>query len=199
MAIEMPPVYSVGEEKTMPNSGKNSKPRILGYDTVAQSRLFRIEEVQLEFSNGTQALYERVQGTGSGAVLIVAMPDDEHVLLVREYAVGTERYELGFPKGRLEADELPVSAANRELMEETGYAANKVQYLRSLTVAPGYFSHQTHLVLATDLYPQSADGDEPEPVKVVQWPLAKLSELLRRDDFSEARSIAALLLIKELG
>mgnify|MGYP001815728673 CR=1 FL=1 len=181
----------------MTNSGKNSKPRILGCNAVAQSRLFRIEEVQLEFSNGTLALYERVQATGSGAVMIVAMPDDDHVLLVREYAVGTERYELGFPKGRLEADELPESAANRELMEETGFAANKLQYLRSLTVAPGYFSHETHVVLATDLHPQPANGDEPEPVEVVQWPLARLPELLQRDDFSEARSIAALLLIRE--
>lgn len=175
------------------------KPDIIGCKDLAQSRLFRIEQVELRFSNGTQTLYERVHATGQGAVLVVAMPDPGHVLLVKEYAVGTDRYELGFPKGRLEADELPVSAANRELMEETGYAANELKYLRMLTVAPGYFSHLTHVVLATDLYPQTADGDEPEPMQVIHWPLAKLSELLLREDFSEARSMAALFLVRELS
>lgn len=183
----------------MKKKSKKTKPRILHCTDIASSSLFRIEQVGLEFSNGSKALYERVHGTGPGAVLIVAMPDPEHVLLVSEYAVGTDRYELGFPKGRLEADEEPVPAANRELMEETGYAAGQLRYLQMLTVAPGYFSHQTHVVLATELIPQTAEGDEPEPLELINWPLADMDGLLKRDDFTEARSMAALFLVKELA
>ena len=52
-----------------------------------------------------------------------------------------------------------------------------------------------HVVVAKDLYPETLEGDEPEPLEVVKWPLAKIDELLARDDFTEARSIAALLLV----
>ena len=57
-------------------------------------------------------------------------------------------------------------AANRELMEEAGYGARDIRSLRSITLAPGYMSHQTHLVLARDLYPQRLPGDEPEALEV---------------------------------
>src|SRR3546814_4871102 len=76
------------------------------------------------------------------------MLDDDTVLLVREYAAGVHRYELGLVKGRIDAGETPEHAANRSLMEEAGYDANSVRVLRSLTLAPTYMSHQTHLVLA---------------------------------------------------
>ncbi|MDH5631680.1 MAG: ADP compounds hydrolase NudE [Gammaproteobacteria bacterium] len=180
----------------MSDDNEKALPRIHGVKPVCNSRLFHVEQVQLEFSNGQQCSYERVH-SGGGAVLIVAMPDDDHVFLVREYAVGTERYELGFPKGRMEPDESPVHAARRELAEEVGFSARRLDYLQSLTVAPGYFSHLTHLVLARDLYPDTAEGDEPEPLEVVKWRLSELPELLEREDFSEARSIAALFLVRQ--
>ena len=67
----------------------------------------------------------------------------------------------------------------------------------TVTVAPGYFGHVTHIVLAEDLYPAEAEGDEPEPVEVVPWRLAELPALLARDDFTEARSMVALFLAQE--
>ncbi len=175
----------------------STKPQILHIKTVAESRLFRIEEVGLRFSNGTESTYERLSGRSHGAVLIVAMRDAETVLLVREYAVGVERYELGLPKGRLEPGEDMLTAANRELMEELGYAARRLTEVAQLTVAPGYFGHVTHVILAEDLYPQQRDGDEPEPLEVLPWALDDFESLLGRADFSEARSIAALYMVRE--
>jgi len=61
-----------------------------------------------------------------------------------------------------------------------------------------YSTHRTHLVLATELYPQRAPGDEPEELEVVEWPLARAKELLQQPDFTEARSLAALLLLLDL-
>jgi ADP-ribose diphosphatase len=125
------------------------------------------------------------------------MLDAETVLLVREYAAGVHRYELGLVKGRIDAGETPEHAANRELMEEAGYGARDVRVLRSLTLAPTYMSHQTHVVLARDLYPQRLPGDEPEELEVVPWKLADLGQLILREEFSEGRSIAALFLVRE--
>lgn len=170
------------------------KPQILAQRVVAESRLFCVEEMDLRFSNGQQRTFERLASRGPGAVLVVPVLNGDTLLLIREYAAGLERYEIGFPKGLIEQDEQPEQAANRELMEEIGYGARKLTTLTQLSLAPGYLAHQTSIILAEALYPERHDGDEPEPLEVVPWPLADVAELLQRDDFSEARSIAALFL-----
>jgi ADP-ribose diphosphatase len=171
------------------------KPEILARREVARSRLFRVEAVDLAFSNGARRTFERIPG-GSDSVMVMAMPDDHSVLLIREYGAGSERYELGFPKGIVEPDEDPLAAANREIQEELGYAARDLRPFGVLSLVPGYIGHRTRMVLARDLYPSRLPGDEPEPLEVVPWRLADLDALLARDDFDEARSIAALLLLE---
>ena len=158
---------------------------------------YRLERLDLEFANGERRHYERLHGRGHGAVVVVPMLDDDTVLLVREYAAGVHRYELGLVKGRIDAGETPEEAADRELKEEAGYGARDIRVLRALTLAPTYMSHQAHLVLARDLYPQRLPGDEPEELEVVPWKLDDLHQLILRDDFSEGRSIAALFIARE--
>lgn len=173
------------------------KPHILQSRTIAQTRLFTVEQVDLRFSNGVTARYEKLVSSPYGAVLIVPITADEEVLLVREYAAGVHRYELGLPKGRVEADEDILQAANREIMEEIGFGGRRLEQITALTVAPGYFDHTTHIVVARDLFEQRADGDEPEELEIVRWPLHAIEALVARQDVSEARSIAALFLARE--
>ena len=158
---------------------------------------YRVENLDLEFSNGERRRFQRLHGRGHGAVVVVPMLDEETVLLVREYAAGLHRYELGLVKGRIDAGETPAQAADRELKEEIGYGARSLTVLRELTLAPTYMSHATHLVLARELYPERLPGDEPEPLEVVPWRLDALHELILREDFSEGRSIAALFIARE--
>ena len=174
-----------------------NKPTILNRQTLARTQLFHIEQLELRFANGVETRYERLLGSPQGAVLIVPLLDNETVLLIREYAAGTDRYELALPKGRIEANEALLSAANREIMEEVGYAANSLHHLTSLSLAPGYVGHYTHVVVARDLYPSKSEGDEPEPIEVVPWRLDELPQLLLRSDCSEARTIAALFMTRE--
>lgn len=168
-------------------------PRILARRLVAQSRLFRVEQLDLEFANGSRRTFERIPA-GADSVLIVAMPDPGAVLLVREYGAGSERYELGLPKGIVEPGEDPLAAANREIQEELGFAARRLDPIGRVSLVPGYIGHRSLIVLARDLYPSRLPGDEPEPIEVVPWRLDEQDALLDRDDFDEARSIAALFL-----
>lgn len=172
-------------------------PEILNVRSLARSALFEIQELDLRFSNGEERRYQRLMGAMQGAVLIVPMIDADSFYLIREYAAGTERYELGFPKGKIEAGEDPLETAGRELQEEIGFAARRLEPVMTLSIAPGYFGHMTHVVLARDLYPSPLPGDEPEPVETLTWRLSELDALLQREDFTEARSIAALFLIRE--
>ncbi|CAK2178247.1 ADP-sugar diphosphatase NudE [Vibrio crassostreae] len=173
---------------------KRTKPEILAQQTVAQSKLFSIESLDLRFSNGEERTYERMKPSGRNAVMMVPITEQGDILLVREYAAGTERYELGFPKGLIDPGEQPNEAAVRELKEEIGFGANKLTPLKEVILAPSYFSSKMTLFIAEDLYPEKLEGDEPEPLDVVRWPLAQAEELLTHLDFCEARSITALLL-----
>ncbi|MCY1522789.1 ADP compounds hydrolase NudE [compost metagenome] len=125
---------------------------------------------------------------------MVALPDPQHVLLVREYAVGVEQRVLGLPKGGVENDETSLQAANRELMEEVGMRAGRLRELGVLSLAPGHLCHSCRVVLAEDLEPSTALGDEPEPLEVMRVPLAAVPALVASGDLHEARAIAALFM-----
>ena len=176
---------------------ERQKPTILAQQIVAQSRLFRVEQLELEFSNGEKRTYERMAGSGRGAVMVIACPDPEHFYLVREYCAGTHDYQLGFPKGLIDPGEDAATAANRELKEEAGFGANQLLMLKAVALAPGYFNATMQLVLATGLYEERLEGDEPEPLELVRWRWQEVDALLARPDFSEARSVAALFLAKQ--
>ena len=158
---------------------------------------FHQEHLDLEFSNGERRHFQRLVSRGHGAVVVVPMLDADTVLLVREYAAGTHSYELGFPKGLIDPGENAFEAGNRELMEEAGFGANSLTLLKQVSLAPGYFSSRMDILLARDLFPEQRIGDEPEPLEVIPWPLNRIDELLARPDFTESRSISALLLAQK--
>jgi ADP-ribose diphosphatase len=174
------------------------KPKLTNIHTVAQSRIFNLESMDVEFSNGATRIYERLVSRGNGAVLVVPMLDDETVLMIYEYSGGTERYELGLTKGKIDKDETPLDTAARELKEEIGYGSNKLTFLKTITLAPGYQSSETHIVLAEELYEEKAYGDEPEPLEIVAHKLSDLEKLTYSEDLTEARSILALYMVRDI-
>jgi len=164
---------------------------------IAKSRFFQIQAVDILFTNGEIRNYERLTSTGAGAVMVVALKDKDTALLINEYVAGVDRYEWGLPKGKVEPEEDLLETANRELIEEAGYQANKLTLLKAFSIAPGYLEHETHLVLAEELTESSAKGDEPEDIPVAEIPLNRLYELAQRADCTEARSIAALYYVRD--
>ena len=175
------------------------KPNVIKRNNIAKTRIFSVEAMHIEFSNGEQRQYERLVGSEQGAVLVVAKPSKDSVLMISEYAAGMDRYELAFPKGKIDPGESKLDAANRELQEETGFAARQLTHIHSMTIAPGYLGHTTHIILAEDLYPSTLNGDEPEALEVSEWHFSQLPQLLGRDDFTEARSIAAFYFVRDLA
>ena len=173
-------------------------PKILASRTVAKSRLFEVEQLDLHFSNGEHRQYERMKPANYNSVMIVPVTDNNDLLLIREYCAGTESYELGFPKGLVDSGETAKQAANRELKEEIGFGAKQFTLLKNVVLAPSYFSSKMTLFLAQDLYAERLQGDEPEPLQIIRWPLSQAEELLTHIDFRESRSIVALMLSLKL-
>ncbi len=174
-----------------------SKPEILKVTSTARSRLFKVEEVELRFSNGVERTYERLANRGRGAVMIIPVTANNEVLLIREYAVGLEDYTLTLPKGLIDPGEDAHQAADRELKEEAGFGSHQLDTLKVMTSAPNYMGHKVTAIIARDLYPCRLQGDEPEEMEVVSWPLVQIDELLNDADFTEARAIAALYMTRD--
>lgn len=175
-----------------------TNPILLDKKTLADTRVFHIEETVVRFSNGHEHKFERIANRNAGAVMIVPMLDAETFLIIREYGAAANAYFLAFPKGAMDAGEDPIESANRELMEETGYGAKELTHLATWSLSPAYFNAPMNIVLAKNLYVKKLEGDEPEPIEVIPWKLNNIDALLAHPEFHEARSIAAVLLLERM-
>ena len=172
-------------------------PCIKNVETIAESRLFNIEKIEVIFPNSKREYYERLSGHNSGGVMVVPLIEDHTVLLVREYSAGLERYERGFVRGGIEKGELAKDAANREMREEVGYASRELLLLKKVSVWPNYSPFETSIFMASSLYRDPLIGDEPEKIEILRWPIKTLGALRSRDDFTDARSLFATYLIQD--
>lgn len=177
------------------------RPAVLGRRLLdpreTAARGLALEEWHLRFANGVERRYRRLRLRDTQVVLVVPLLDPETVLLVREYAVGPDACLLQLPKGRIEAGEDPLAAADRELKEEIGKGARRLTAVNRFTALPGYLAQTTEIILAEDLYDERLPGDEPEPLEVVPWNMNRLYELASRPDCSEARTLAALYFVRD--
>lgn len=175
-----------------------NKPEITRTKEIARTRLFKVEELDLTFSNGEKRTYERLVAGSRGAVMIVPILDGEFFVMIKEYSAGTDDYQLAFPKGLMEDGETVFESANRELKEEVGYGSNKIFPMKEMSLAPGYLTHKMNLVLAESLYKEKLKGDEPEPLEVILFPVNDIDKILNQENFTEARSVAALFLASKI-
>ncbi|ABN74397.1 ADP compounds hydrolase NudE [Actinobacillus pleuropneumoniae] len=171
-------------------------PEILSVETIAKTRIFEVQAVDLRFSNGEERRFERLTPQRRSSVMVIPI-QDQYLIFVKEYAVGSERYELGFPKGIVDPGEEPIVSANRELQEEIGFGAKRIEFLRSLYSGPSHMFGLMHLFIAQDLYPSKLAGDEPEPLEIVRIPLADIDELLADPNFAESRNLSALFMLRD--
>lgn len=172
------------------------KPIVHCVKTLAQTRLFHVEAVDLEFSNGVRRQFERINNANAGAVMVMPLTPDS-LILVREYAVGSEDYELGFVKGLIDPGETALEAANRELKEEIGFGARSVELVRKIRLTPHYTTAVGYSMLAQDLYADRREGDEPEPLEVVHWPLSDIADLMQHPEINDVRTLQALYWLRD--
>jgi len=149
---------------------------------------FALERVCLP--NGIEIELEMVRHPG--AVAVVPFINDHEILLIRQYrwAAGGWIYEI--PAGKLMPDESPLHCAERELAEEIGQRAGKLQSLGSIWTVPGFSDELIHLYMASDLTAVPKAHEPDELIEVLQVPFREVLEMVSRGDLCDAKSLSAL-------
>jgi 8-oxo-dGTP pyrophosphatase MutT (NUDIX family) len=166
--------------------------QVVSSRTVYEGRVVTLRVDEISLPQGGRAIREVVEHPG--AVVIIALDDEDRVYLVRQYRHAIGRALLEFPAGTIEADEDPLVAAKRELREEVGLVADEWSYLGSFFSSPGFANEHVHVFLARKLSEQECDPDYDEDLTVVRMPLSELSN--RLGDIPDAKSLAALHLLQ---
>lgn len=163
-------------------------------EMILEGRAFKIRRDYLRTPNGRETRLEIIEHGGS--VVLIPIDNDGNVLFVRQYrhAAGNDLLEL--PAGTRDGDEPFEECAAREIREETGMEAGKLQKVGEFYLAPGYSSEFMAVYLATDLKENALDADEDEFLDVEKIPLEKVLQIAERGDLPDAKSLAALLLAK---
>ncbi len=160
---------------------------------IYQGRVISVGERTVLLPNGKEATRELVYHKGAAAVV----PVDERgmVTLVRQYRVAHDSVMLEIPAGKLDAAaEDPLDCAHRELLEETGLKAGRMELLIRMAPTPGYSTEAVSIYLATELSLHGADPDEDEFLSVERMPLTEAAELVMRGELGDAKTAVGLLM-----
>ena len=149
-------------------------------DILLRTERFFVQRVSQRTSHGT--VHEREVIRHPGSVVILPCVDDQHVCLIRNYRVAVDQTLIELPAGTLEDGEEPLETAARELIEETGYRADKLHPLHSFFAAPGILDERMHVFVATGLTegPPQREANEQIENLVVTW--AEALQLVRRGE-----------------
>jgi len=167
---------------------------LLHSEIMYPGRAFTIRRDTLRLPDGRETRFDIVEHIGS--VVIVPLDAAGQLLFVRQYrhAAGQDMLEL--PAGTLDEGESPDDCARREVREETGMAAGKLERVGGFYLAPGYSTEYMHVYLATDLVDDPLEADADEFLSVERVPVSVAMEMCARGDFPDAKTLAALLLVR---
>ena len=177
---------------TMPNKQPDKElPRILNSQEVFDGRVFK---VTVDTINEGELTYQREVVHHPGSAVIVPIHDDGTVALVRQYRHPAVRYLLEVPAGTLNDGERPEVGAARELEEELGLTADRLEKLSEFFVSPGFLEEKMWVYLATGLSEGKPQPDEDEVLDVVRLPLADALEMITSGEIQDAKTIIGLIL-----
>lgn len=165
--------------------------RLLRTKTIYSGRIIRVEEAQVELADGSQAGRELVRHRGGVAVL--ALDEAGRVSLVRQHRIAVDQLLLELPAGKREAGEEPELTARRELEEECGLLAGRIDYLGAFYATPGYCDEALHLYWAQELSPGQSHLDPGEFLENSSMDFWELHSLVMRGEIQDAKTALAVL------
>jgi len=161
-------------------------------EVLLDTKRFRVVRQTHDTPSGQSVVRETVEH--AGAVVILPLLADGRLCLIRNYRYAVEETLIELPAGTLESGEKPAETAHRELIEETGYRAERIEPLHTFYASPGILTEQMYLFVATGLTPGDQQLEAGEQIErfEVSWPQAM--EMVRRGEIKDAKTLVGLLL-----
>ncbi|MFW6125296.1 MAG: NUDIX hydrolase [Pirellulales bacterium] len=165
-------------------------------ELLLETRLFRVERLVQTTSDGARHPRDVVRHPGAVCVLPLLdheRPGRERVCLIRNERVAVGRTLLELPAGTLEKNEDPRQTARRELAEETGYRAGRIEPLTQFHTSPGILDERMYLFLATELTAGRPDLQPGEEIETMIVPLDEAMEMIRQGRIEDGKTLVGLL------
>lgn len=173
---------------------KRSRARILSSRTVYRGPVFWVTSDRVEEPGGVRVRRDLIHHSGS--VLVLAVDDTGarlRVLLERQYRHAAHDYLWELPAGRIDAGEQEMKAAQRELLEETGYRASRWRRIFKFYASPGFVAETMSVYLATGLHSGQAQPEEDEVIYKRMVPLTSAVRMIMNGTIRDAKTISSVL------
>jgi ADP-ribose pyrophosphatase len=157
---------------------------------IHKGRIVDLRLEPVELPNGRRIELEVIHHPGASAV--VAVDEEDHVTLIRQFRHAAGGYIWEVPAGTLDPGEDPLACAARELTEETGLVARELTPLGSVLTTPGFCDERIYLFLARGLTSAAQNLDHDEVLTVERLPFQRALEMVVNDEIQDAKSIAGL-------
>ena len=173
--------------------------RLVKRTIVHSGRVFTTIVDDVVYPSGRTTIREVARHPG-GALALALFPDNR-ILMIRQHRYPLDRFIFELPAGKLEPGEPPLTCAQRELEEETGYTAAEWKKLGSVFTTPGFCDEELHIFLATGLSPsprgrQPEEGEQTMTVEIMEFHTAL--GMIRSGEINDAKTICGILLGKDL-
>lgn len=173
------------------------KETVISREVVFPGKIVRLEHWQVTLPNGETALREVACHPGAAAV--VALDENDNLILVRQARVAVDRITLEIPAGKLDsAEEDPFLCAKRELSEETGLNAENWQKLTVLETTVGFCNERIHMYMATGLSQGECHPDEDEFVDVTRMPLKEAVARVMQGEFRDGKTALGVMMAAQI-
>lgn len=156
---------------------------------IFEGRIISLQVDEVRLPNGETATREIVKHPG--AVAVMALLDDK-MLVVEQYRKPLGKSQVEIPAGKLDAGEVPLEAAKRELEEETGYRAETIRHVSSFYTSPGFADEILHLYIAEELTKGVVHLDEDEFLECEAITLEEAERYIAENRISDAKTIMAV-------
>lgn len=159
-------------------------------ETIYQGKVIHLHLDEVQLPNGKSASREIVRHPG--AVAIIAITPEKRMVFVRQFRKPLDKTILEIPAGKLEKGEDPLDCAKRELIEETGYQAEEMNFVNKFYTSPGFADELLYIYEGTNLTAGDARPDEDEFVDLVELTLDEAFERIQTGEITDAKTILAV-------
>lgn len=169
--------------------------KTLSKKVVYEGTIFNVEKLTVELPNGHIASRDIIRNPGAAVIIPII---DDCIVLVEQFRKAAEKTFIELPAGKLEYGEDPMDCAERELKEETGYSAKKIEKVLTIYPAPAFADEVLHIYLATGLEKGEATPDEDEFISARTYKLEEALDMIDRGIINDSKTVAGILFASRL-